>query len=442
MRQNPNSFFETPEPIARTLAAEISKYIVLPDLENLRVLDLCAGTSRLAIALMAETSSTSIDLELIDIDRTLLEVASTHISEHCSIVSCNSINEDCFSPAAKLSISKADVIICNPPFKGYRKCSAIERELILKENLSINNDLACAFVVYSIRNAKLGALLGFVIRRDMIYGRGYSRFREILERTLHIKYLDSDCGKVMSASSSTNCALVIGIKRETGSNEENNILSLYKESPSPEDWIALKSIANVVAGPNTGADSKFLDGGADAVIKPQSSKLSSEFWSSSRLQNINWSPNEFSQRRNLKYQGCEGVAYRIAGANFTCSLLPKGCYFLSRSPAILPIEIKNLDFISGLALSNIWKSYARAEIRTTNFSPGSVAELRVPYPDSKVGTMISKVGGEARNLINEYLTSGVQGGLESCNSTLLSVDLILNDMLDSRFENKSLYWGL
>jgi hypothetical protein len=137
-----------------------------------------------------------------------------------------------------------------------------------------------------------------------------------------------------------------------------------------------------------------------------------------------WKPSAFSQRRNLNFQSKPGVVYRLCGAQFVTSILPKGIFFLSATPAIIPKVSEYLDLITGIALLPAWRLYVRKTIRSTNFTPSAVALVLCPPSKSSLGLAAARIGRSARKIADRTVK-----GFEVPNASLrrLSVKIEIVD---------------
>lgn len=118
---------------------------------------------------------------------------------------------------------------------------------------------------------------------------------------------------------------------------------------------------------------------------------------------ILWDVAQFSNRRNLSFQGQAGVAYRLCGAQFVTSVLPRGAYFLSSTPAIIPKDPEYLDLITGTATLIRWRVYVRSTVQSINFTPGAIADLFCPAPDSRFGCEVANLGRLVRRLVGSAI---------------------------------------
>jgi len=427
-------FFETPSSIAKTLADKIGEYLSCYEDRDVQVLDACSGAGQLSSELINAIGSKIKRISLIENNPTLLDRSKEKL-DSCDVKRfyfCESI----FSPESAHEIKNADIVVCNPPYRGYRKCTKEEIDQINQFNVGKNVDLAVAFVMHLVCQSKLGALIALVIRRDMIYGKAYKRFMEDLQARVSIEFISTNLGRVYSRSGSTESALLICRKVESNLRRDDS----FGTFDYPKEWIEIDQVAYVKAGPNTGNDKFYLNRGDDFVIKPQSSKGFDCLWSSTRIENIIWKPDDFSNRRNISFQGKAGVVYRIAGAKFVCSILPEGINFLSRSPAILPRDKAYLDLITGISLSESWKSYVRNKVLTTNFTPSAIGGCKVPTLDSGLGQSVAALGAKARLIVEKRMKGqGASDLVNELNRNLFDANEVIASELKINSSFNELY---
>lgn len=107
---------------------------------------------------------------------------------------------------------------------------------------------------------------------------------------------------------------------------------------------------------------------------------------------------------------------------------------MSRSPAIIPIDIGDLNFITGISLLESWKKYVRRNVVTTNFSPGDVASCFVPRKNSCIGGIICQIGLDAREIIEMLIQGDLSMyKLNNLNDQLYKAEKLLSEQLDVDF---------
>lgn len=314
-------FFETPDSIACIAIDRLEEIVKKKEYNNVSILDLCSGHGKLAFSSINKLKEKVKNIVLIDHDQDLLDFSRKNEPESKSEIEY--IKCDAFSEKAERIIKKANIILCNPPYQGFSKCSEVNKEIIRKYQFGRSLDFATAFVMQIVKKAKEGAILVFIIRRDMLFGKAYSGFVEKLNSKLDIEDVILNSGRVFGRSGSTESAILFGVR----SNNPKKSIENFEINNHPKNWVKLGDIANVVSGPNTGNDKKFLDCGDEKAIRMQPSLEYNVLWSKNRLQQIHWSPKLFSNRRNIRYEGLPGVVYRLTGAKFICSVLPAGVFF-------------------------------------------------------------------------------------------------------------------
>jgi SAM-dependent methyltransferase len=175
---NEYSFFETPYSVASTLAKEITDH--LPNRSSsFTVIDACAGSGRLSLQLVKHLPQYCIDVTLFDIQQDLLEVAKKQFTSEGFRV--KTICIDLLRADVRHYCCHADIILCNPPFKGYRQCTLNERVLLRQFGLPPYNDIACAFVLRLLSYAPKNTILGILLRRDIWWSKGYETFRHLVD---------------------------------------------------------------------------------------------------------------------------------------------------------------------------------------------------------------------------------------------------------------------
>lgn len=142
-RSSVGCFFETPPHVARMLGGLLGQ--ALRGVEAPTVVDVCAGRGALAQGYMQSVVPLPEHVLLIDANaknlrRARLTLGAKNIHVRTKVVD---ILRDDLAPV----LSRADVVLCNPPFRGYRLCSTEERAIVRAFGLPAYNELACAFVL-------------------------------------------------------------------------------------------------------------------------------------------------------------------------------------------------------------------------------------------------------------------------------------------------------
>ena len=442
------SFFPTPPAISAKLVHLIWEASTFDKTRLLRVADFCAGEGELLGAFLGSNRFTIGSASVIDIDGDLLSAACVRLRDYPSI---KFSLVDATSDEISSILAETDVVLCNPPYKGYRKCNEGERKAIKTWGLPPYNDLACAFVLHLITKASPGTILGFVLRTDMVAGWGYRDFRAQIEELSAVLAVDHLASRVMSQHGSTRCSLLAVRRHDCWKEVSQNgqirrpdfIVPEYSRIARLLDggWIRLGLVADVVSGPNTGDDARYINrGGRSRVIRLQRSSEQDRLWDDDRLESIEWDASRFLARRNLKQQGRPGLAYRLAGAAFVCSILPTNTFFLSRSPAILPRVLSNLDLVTGCGLLGTWRRLVRSIVKSTNFTPGAVAEVPIPCLDSEIGKRAQAAGKLARRHITNRLAGSGDHDLTELNEILCDCADLAAELIEDSVDQRTLRW--
>ncbi len=460
---NKYSFFETPYSVASTLAKEITDH--LPNRSSsFTVIDACAGSGRLSLQLVKHLPQYCIDVTLFDIQQDLLEVAKKQFTSEGFRV--KTICIDLLRADVRHYCCHADIILCNPPFKGYRQCTLNERVLLRQFGLPPYNDIACAFVLRLLSYAPKNTILGILLRRDILWSKGYETFRHLVDSYANV-LATVDLGRALLSNSgkAKSCALVLQRRDNciTGSscNQQTikvanswttlTALSLtlagFAKVERGKGWIELSELADVIAGPNTGNDSYFFDvhDSQYKVVRLPPSQRAEQLWAEERAVSIIWKPEQFTQRRNLQYQGQPGIVYRLASSKFVTGILPAGLHFLSATPAIIPKDKKYLNLIIGCALTPAWRTAVRASIKSTNFTPSSVSRMLIPEYRTEVANSLEELGELAYKIVESYLFKKsivpTSFEMEKFNLRLAAVNTELAALLGFDNQCASLYWG-
>jgi len=404
--------YETPEDVANELAVLVAASL-RNEASHHHLVDVCAGRGALADAFirhLGEAKPTRVTL--IDTDD---EALGNSRIQTDSFMAVELRNSDVLQDSMELRDAGPLVVLCNPPFCGFRQCSRAERQTIMDLGLPTNNELAAAFVLKVIEESPPRSIFGFILRRDLMWSRGYEIFRLLLQRNCLMLAYREVGRRLMPGSGRAIGALMVLKKRCKASSTSRQFTHFLnaqltrrtasQKSLESRGWVRLAEIASVIAGPNTGADTRFIGkkSGKQQVIRPPSSKDSAEIWGRERLSSIDWDPSKFSARRNLRFQTKPGVVYRLCSAKFVTSILPEGVYFLSATPAILPKNPRDIDLITGVSLLSSWRAYARSTIRSTNFTPSSVAALYCPAPGTALAKKLEAIGRRARLLVDNKI---------------------------------------
>ena len=442
------SFFPTPPTISDKLVKLIGEVCKFDNNRPLRVADICAGEGELLCEFLKSERFVIDSSTVIEIDQDLLRSAYVRLREYPSVQFCL---VDAFGEEISSILADADLVLCNPPYKGYRKCNENERKAIKTWGLPPYNDLACAFVLHIISSASPCTSLGFVLRTDMLAGWGYRDFRAQIEELSTVLAVDHLSSRVMSQHGSTKCSLLVVRSHESGKKVVHNGQLKTSHFVLPESsqviklldsgWIRLRVIADVVSGPNTGDDARYItQEGNSQVIRLQRSSEQDQLWDEGRLEQINWNASRFVARRNLVHQGRPGLAYRLAGRSFVCSILPAGTFFLSRSPAILPRALSNLHLVTGCGLLGAWRRLVRSMVRSTNFTPGAVAEVPIPGINSEIGQRAVAVGKMARRHVSNHLAGFADPNLTELNQILFDCADLAGKAIEDSAGQRPLHW--
>lgn len=429
------SFFETPPDVSDELAR--LTWARLPTAGRIDVVDACAGDGALSRSFLAAAPATArVRLGLVENNAVRLRRCVHNLPANIDWQATS----DLFHEKAGSLVRNADIVLMNPPFAGVRGKSMSASLADFQKHTSYP-DIGCHYILQIVKKMKPGAVLGLVFRRNAFVSRAYREFRrDFAELGTIEKFVDVG-RRLRPGSGAAESALIIYRARKRDDNcwlKQQEITEAAREgSLLIGGWRSLSHIAKVRAGPSVRNEQKELLGGDSAlvrVVEVPPVHNGSRLWGPGFFYRMHWAPAAFSVPRNLSSQGCAGFVYKLAASEFRTAILPSGYHFLSSTPAVLPRRPYDLNFITGCALLPSWRSLVRQWVPSSNFTPGAIEEVYVPYSSFALYRLISSIGFQARSEIARQVrmlnpeNSRISSNLAS---RIKHVDAVMEAELDS-----------
>jgi len=395
------SFFETPADVAEDLAALLAEYLTT-DSSPLLV-DACAGAGALALASLRVLSERKPEVALIEINPSLLSKAA----EACGTRRTGSATPiDVFSREAAELIGQADAVLLNPPFAGARG-GTFGPTLAGMQDDRRYPDVGCHYILHIAERMRPGVPLAFIFRKDAFVSRAYQGFWSDFAALGSVLRLVGVHRRLRPTSGAAESLLGVFVR-------EARTDRCWLRRRAAEDfartgqllrlgWRRLGSVAYVRAGPSIRNELKraVADHFPKIVrvidIPPLHDGL--DLWGPSFSYDMDWNPAAFSVPRNLTCQGRPGFVYRLAASEFRTAVLPRGFHFISATPAVMPRKPYDLHFVTGCSLVPAWRQLVRSWIASSNFTPGAVEDVLVPFSSFGLYRSISQLGRQVREIL-------------------------------------------
>lgn len=373
---------------------------------SLRVIDVCAGTGVLGRSLLERGGARISFVSFVEQNPSLADECCATAEPWGPHVS--TITADLFSGGVDEPVGRADVILCNPPFMSYHKWRGqTGGRKVHESGLRPHPDISCYFVLRLVELSTRGAIIGLIVRNALLESAGYSRFRNDL--LAHCEVLNViDLGRNLRPGSGAAESSILVLRRsEATGTRSASLVPVERAAQIPSGWCRISDIATVKAGPSVRSDRLQLPdhNRYPSVVRVPPQHDGSLLWGENFTRRIAWEPPMFSAARNLSFQGRPGFVYSLAGSQFRTVVLPSSVYFLSGSPAVQPISLFDLDFLTGCALLPRWRRLVRSQIKSRNFTPSAVGSMPVPH-GLPLRSEIEMLGKAARERVNASMTSG------------------------------------
>lgn len=363
---------------------------------ELRVIDACAGRGMIGISFSKVAKERTSQLTYIEQDTKLGSLPE----DAKRLMDTRWVHGDVFDVHLTSLIKSADIILCNPPFMRISKMQNPPRPFVTPGKLWQLRDIGCYTAAYLAQQSAPGALLGFILRKDFLFSSGYEDFRQLLVHFCEVIEW-SLLGRSLKDGSGAAESIVLVCRRR----HQVDPLEDLQRQPwgshqafynPPNDWAPLGHFATVKAGWSVRGQLQRCESAMDCTYVMSIKDWDPDkIWQMSYSTPIKLSDVSVSARRNSDHQGRPGICYKLAGGEFQTSILPEGHFFFSNCPAIQPRDATKLDLITGIAMVPSWRRFVRASVRSTNFSPGYVAMVPIPF-SGELGRDLAILGALAR----------------------------------------------
>lgn len=325
------------------------------------MVDVCAGTGDFLNLFLSGRN--------IETNNTLVE-KSGHLAEAIKSrfgLGVNVLQNDALSARVAGLLRYADWILLNPPFRAYKNCNNYQKRKI--RELGFLPDLGACIIKKVLTEARQGAVCLVVGKRIFFEGLGFKGLQEFLELEFEQLSYVTDIGKIVAGSNKAKCALLVVRKREC---------AVTRALRGNGFGASFGDFADVVAGPSTGDDKKFLGfGETDLVRVPRGGQF---LVGSSNVQfaKIRWVPEQFRYRRSMDRQGEIGIAYGLIRNDFSTAVKPSWARFLSGTPCIFPHEGSDGHIALGLLSLKPFRILVSSSRHGLSLNPGHVKRIEIP----------------------------------------------------------------
>lgn len=425
-------FFETPPDVAAELA-----HLALTQLglaSSITLVDACSGSGALSQAFVAAAApAVRVRLALVESNAALR--GSTRLDTLPGDVQ---LDDNIFSQSAAYLVRQADIVLMNPPFAGARGIK-LSPALAALQRTAAYPDIGCHYILHVLQRMRPGAFLALVFRKNAFVSRAYDYFRKQLAALGSVIAFRDIGRRLRPGSGSAEAILAIVTAKIVSSKcwlrrrDENKVSQDNKLSEI--GWCRLGDLARVRAGPSIRTEMKHRLSGGDCLSQVMTIPRLHDgcrLWGAEFSFKMSWIPATFSVARNLGFQGRPGFVYKLAGSNFRTAILPIGYTFLSSTPAVIPNDSRNIDFVTGCSLLPRWRKFVRESVSSSNFTPNAIEDVFVPFYDPKLCSLVAEAGRLAREEVYSALTShALQDVLLSSTlySKLLEVDGLTSQSL-------------
>lgn len=266
---NPTDLFETPFSVVTEFSKYITNYIIQDQHRVHTIVDIGCGDGRLGKSIACKLNFYGIKpikVEFIDVLKEIIprnamkELKEKHIDSDFHNLDFLNINQQQLAN----KFQHNTLFITNPPWRGYRKCEAEIRSKIIEAGLFGHNEIATLFLLKLALIMKHGDIACILCRRDLVFGHGYIKFREIMDLNTSIAAIIPFKNRIRPASG-TACG--VGLILVHKNHKMLSWLDINRQPNIQGFSKSLSHYASVIAGPNTGNDKLALGTGEDFVIK-------------------------------------------------------------------------------------------------------------------------------------------------------------------------------
>lgn len=326
------------------------------------VLDLCAGTGDfLRIFLSCQMHETR--NHCVEIDSEICKVLKDNVCGAARIW-----HIDFFAPEVDELLAHADWILVNPPFRAYRNCTSEQKAQVRK--VGFMPDLGASIIYRTLRLARNGATCLIVGKSIYFHGSGFTRLRNLISDQFSILEYIPDIGEIVEGSNKAKCALIIIKKCECQRNFS---------SSQDEEELSFGDFADVVAGPSTGDDSRFIGRGTFKLVRVPRGASFLNGSAESSFSPILWAPEDFRYRRSMDKQDRLGIVYGLVRNGFHTAVKPTWARFLSGTPGIFPHHGDRGLFALGLLSLGSFQEIIRSRRHGLSLNPGDIRRIVIHH---------------------------------------------------------------
>lgn len=221
-----SSFHYTPSYLARSIV-ECSLIKILQEEKNsLKIFDPACGSSEFLLEVLKQLKSIKYKGQVeiigwdtsesaINISKFLLTYEKREWGDNLSITV-----EKVDNSLTKKWDTDYDLILMNPPFLSWELMGKSEREIVtdvLGESADKKPNLASAFISKSIRNIKIGGVLGSVIPSSILLMDSYKKLRDEIGESFSLQFVGR-LGNFIFEHALTDVSFLIGEKKSASTN--------------------------------------------------------------------------------------------------------------------------------------------------------------------------------------------------------------------------------